>query len=206
MRRCTVNINLNCCPYLYRQRSRQALERGRDANDDHDSDAIKTSDSQPWPLRCEFHHGLIIIVRVVLRTHKKRQKHQRRKEGTLPWQKRERQTEQLSPDDTGCSWRCHCRDNEIRNEVCDRHLHVSIQVMLKTQRQWSHARHATLCTTSTPRLPTSSAAGPSLDTETAATPKRLISHENCFHKSTYFLISSCFWSNSFEKKNKSSVF
>ena len=30
----------------------QALQRGRDANDDHDSDAMKTSGSLPWPLRC----------------------------------------------------------------------------------------------------------------------------------------------------------
>ena len=67
VRRSTVNFNLNCCPCLYRQRSKQALERGRGSNDDHDSDVIKSSDSQPWPLRCEFHHGLIIIARVVLR-------------------------------------------------------------------------------------------------------------------------------------------
>ena len=66
-----------------------------------------------------------------------------------------------------------------RNEVRGRHLHVSLQVMLKPQRQWSHARHGTLWTTYTPRLPTSSGAGPSLDTETAATPKRLISHKMC---------------------------
>ena len=29
VRRCTVDVNLNCCPCMYRQRSKQALGRGR---------------------------------------------------------------------------------------------------------------------------------------------------------------------------------
>ena len=52
VRRSTVNFNLNCCPCVCRQRSKQALERGCDANEDHDSDTIKTSGSLPCPLRC----------------------------------------------------------------------------------------------------------------------------------------------------------
>ena len=45
VRLCTVSINLYSCPCVCRQKSRQALERGRDANEDHDSDAMKSSGS-----------------------------------------------------------------------------------------------------------------------------------------------------------------
>ena len=82
----------------------------REGNKDHDIDATITSASLPWSLGCHclplllfFHHGLNIIARVLVRTHKRKIETSTdgRTQGcTLPRAKRERHMEQPSPNTT----------------------------------------------------------------------------------------------------------
>ena len=86
--------------------ARPTIGAWREGNKDHDIDATKTSGSLPWSQGCHclplllFPHGLNIIARVLVRTHKRKietSTNGRTQGCTLPRAKRERQLEQPSP-------------------------------------------------------------------------------------------------------------
>ena len=93
-----------------------------------------------------FHHGLIIIARVLLRKHKKYQQHKLRKRkvptrgGSLRGKRdnqahmplKTREDQRFVPDVATVA------TTKSRNEVCDTHL---LQFILNTQRRILHARY-----------------------------------------------------------------